>query len=365
MLQGMMVLYLVCFVLGIFVVVRVWRASTLDGVLTLLVPGYVLYSLYKYWGDPDHDIRWPLLAQVVATGFLVWNAHHVAQTLIEQDRLAAAQQQLSASSRDDSADDDATAQPRSALSTSAPDKTARASTTHAPSAPEPATEVEAPPRRATPAELRKLAEDLGFQRGRFVREAIGMSFDIPRGQHLLTGNDARRVDTALRGEVDTSLIGWMVAEDKTVTSPGLRVVRLRWRHDGLVAPEAESFDAASLLQMAQSRPRVPRLSSSGGTLLRYDAAPDRDGSTIVWSEERQPETAAASTYDCHALRLARKGVLEISLIDVDANAAKSCVKDLLALATATRFDAAADYPKQTAGERIAPYSLAGLITQTQ
>jgi len=32
--QGLMVLYLVSFVLGIFIVVRVWRASTLEGVLT-------------------------------------------------------------------------------------------------------------------------------------------------------------------------------------------------------------------------------------------------------------------------------------------------------------------------------------------
>lgn len=222
-----------------------------------------------------------------------------------------------------------------------------------------------PPRKASRAELRDLAERLPWLRGRFEREAIGMSFDIPRGQHLLAGVEARTADTALRGEDDPSLIAWMVPVDKTVTDANLRIVRVRWRHDGLVAADAQAFDAPSLLQMAQSRARVPRLSGSAGTLLRYAAPPDRDGSTIAWSEERQSATGATGIYDCHVLRLARKGFLEFGLIDVDANAAKSCVAELLALANTTRFDAAADYPKQTAGELLAPYSLAELITQTQ
>ena len=104
---------------------------------------------------------------------------------------------------------------------------------------------------------------------------------------------------------------------------------------------------------------------AGGTLLGYDVAPERQGSTIVWSEERQPEGAATSVFDCHALRLARKGVLEFSIVGADAKAAKSCTDELRALATAVRFDASSDYPAQIQGERVAVYSLVGLITQTQ
>lgn len=362
MLQELLILYIVSFVLGIVILVRVWRANTLDGVLTLFIPFYVLYALYKYWGDKDHDIRWPLLAQVVVAGMLFWVIVHTASPKLDADYPATAQQQ-SADDDDDSADSRAAANRTAAPApTAAPARTTTSPT--ASHAPEPAADAE-PPRRATPAELQRLAEALSFQRGRFVREAIGMTFDIPRGQHLLVGADARRVDTALGGESDTHLIAWMIPADKTLTDPNLHVVRMRWRHDGLVAIDSAPLDPAALLAAAQGRARVPRLSGSGGTLLGYDAAPQREGSTVIWSEERQTEGAAASVFDCHALRLARKGVLELSILGADAKAAKSCTDELRALAAAVRFDASSDYPAQVQDERLAVYSLVGLITQTQ
>ncbi|MBS0582273.1 MAG: hypothetical protein JSS42_04145 [Proteobacteria bacterium] len=220
-----------------------------------------------------------------------------------------------------------------------------------------------PARRATAEELRGLAGRVAFLRGRYAREAIGMHLDIPRGQHMLAGTEARRADAALRGVDDTHLIGWMIAQDRTISDPNLRIVRLRWRHDGLVAGDAA--DPAALLDAAHTRPRVPRLAGSGGTLLRYDVAPEREGSTIVWSEERQPEGAATSVHDCHALRLARKGVLEFSIVGVDAKAAQSCADELRSLAATVRFDAESDYPARIQGERLAAYSLSGMITQTQ
>lgn len=221
-------------------------------------------------------------------------------------------------------------------------------------------------RRATPAELRSLADKVVFQRGHFARAAIGLSFDIPYGQHLLSGTAAREVDIALRGEEDTHLIAWMIAADKAVNDPNLRVVRLRWRHDGLVDANSASLEPAALFDVARTRPRVPRLAGSSGLLLRYDGAPVRDGPAFFWSEEHQSEEAVAtSVYDCHALRLARKGVLELSIVGVDAKAAKSCVDELRSLLAGVRFDADADYPAQIQGEPRAAYSLAGLITQTQ
>jgi len=222
-----------------------------------------------------------------------------------------------------------------------------------------------PARRATPADLRRLADHAAFLRGRYVREAIGMRLDIPRGQHLLAGAEARRVDTALRGVDDAHLIGWMIDENKNVTDANLRIVRLRWRHDGFVASDAAALEPAMLLDAARARPRVPRLAGSGGALLRYADAPERDGPTVVWSEERQPDDASTSVFDCHALRLARKGVLEISIVGVDAKAAKSCVGRLRDMAASVHFEAETDYSAWARGERLAAYSLSGMITQTQ
>ena len=368
MLQGLVVLYLISFVLGILVVVRVWRANTLDGVLSLFVPGYVFYALYKYWGDADHDIRWLLLFQCIAASLLVWNVFHVVPAALDQNGLALAQRDAPTADDDAADSDEGDAAPRRAVSsasTSAPDKVALASPAmRTPPSPEPATEAE-PPRRATPAELQRLAEKVDFMRGRFAREAIGMRFEIPRSQHLLAGADARHADTALRGEHDTHLVGWMVDANKTLTDANLRVVRLRWRHDGLVAAEPAMPDSDALLEATRTRTHVPRLFGSGGSLLRYDSPPARDGATVVWSEERQLDGVKASVFDCHAVRLARKGVLEFSIAGVDAKAAKSCVDELSSLAASVQFDAGTDYPPQADNEPVAPYTLDALIAQIQ
>jgi hypothetical protein len=366
MLQGLLILYLVSFVLGILVVVRIWRANTLDGVLTLFIPGYALYALYKYWSDRDHDIRYLLLAQFVIAGLLVWSVFRIALAVPATNHLAIAQEDNSAADEDSADAEQGSAGANRTVSTSAPDKAALTiAAMQAPPAPEPATEAEPPPRRATPAELKRLAETVTFERGSFTREAIGMHFAIPRGEHLLGSTDARRFDTALRGENDAHLIGLMIEDNKTLTDANLHIVRLRWRHDGLVAPNPAPFDPTALLDGAHTRTHVARLSSSGGSLLRYDTVPVREGSVVVWSEERQLDGDSQRVYDCHALRLARKGVLELSLLGADAKAAKSCPGELRALAASVQFEPDSDYPAQTEGERIAPYSLGALIAQTQ
>ena len=361
MLQGLVILYLISFVLGVLIVVRVWRANTLDGVLTLFLPFYVFYALYKYWGDPETDIRWLLLAQLLVSCIIGWNILRTSRALVNGHPPAVAQEESQFSDDDDPGDDNRGA---TGGQTPAPvNKAASASTTTA--AQSPAGEAEPPPRRATPEELQRVSDSVIFQRGRFVREAIGLTFDIPRGQHVLTAADARRVDTALRGENDVHLIGWMVAADKTVTSPNLRIVRMRWRHDGLVDANSASLQTTALLDVAHSRPRVPRLSGSDGTLVRYSVPPTREGVNYLWSEERKPEDMSTSVYDCHALHLARKGVLELSIVGVDAATASSCTDELRALLTGVHFDPGADYPAQIQDEHPAVYSLAGLITQTQ
>lgn len=291
--------------------------------------------------DSDRDTRRPPLVGIAAACVLAWGVFHAAPAISGTTPAAAVDPPAAA---DDKGEGPAAANRQAGSA--------------------PGTEAE-PSRRATPAELQQLADSVVFQRGRFVREAIGLHFDIPRGQHLLAGMDARRADTALRGENDAHLIGWMVAADKPVNAPNLRIVRLRWRHDGLVDANSASLEPAALLDAARTRPRVPRLSGSDGALLRYADAPVRDGPAFLWSEERQPDGAAKSVFDCHALRLTRKGVLELSIVGADAKVAKSCIDELRALLAGVRFEADAEYPAQTGGERRAVYSLAGLITQTQ
>ncbi|MBS0589578.1 MAG: hypothetical protein JSR65_02950 [Proteobacteria bacterium] len=220
-------------------------------------------------------------------------------------------------------------------------------------------------RKATPVELQRLAEKTAFQRGQFVREALGMSLTIPREMHLLAGADARKADMALRGEDDPQLIGWMTDVHKTLTDSPLRPIRIRWRHDGLVPLNPAPFDPQQLLEAARTQARVPRLSGSEGQLVGYDSAPVREDSLVFWSEERRPDGAKAGVHDCHVLRLARKGVLELSIVGVDALTAKTCLTELRTLAASVRFMPKQDYPAVPGGEPKAAYSLGALIAQTQ
>ncbi len=223
----------------------------------------------------------------------------------------------------------------------------------------------AAPQPASPAEMRYLASQVTFYRGRFERPITGYALMIPSAFHLLDYPDARRVDTALGHPLDHHLVGMAVDRDIALTDPHLWLVRVRWLSDGLVVAKAGELDAKGLIDAAHSQPHVPRLAGSGGTLRRFVDAPVRDGAEIDWVEERLPEDAKISVLDCHALRLARKGVLEFSVVGVGPGLQKTCLASVREFAQSVSFDPTLDYPMVPGSNFLAPYSLSGLIAQTQ
>ncbi|WP_257387591.1 hypothetical protein, partial [Tahibacter caeni] len=90
----MLIGYLISLLFGLLAVVRVWRASTLDGVLTLLVPFYFIVALIKYWSDPDHSIRFHALGMLVGSTMSIYGATHLAKEAVgsQEDRQAMVQQ---------------------------------------------------------------------------------------------------------------------------------------------------------------------------------------------------------------------------------------------------------------------------------
>lgn len=72
------VLWVASLVLGLWMIVRVWRGSALMGIFCLLVPGAILIALIKNWGDPDTDIKVPFLLSIGLAVMLYFSATNMA-----------------------------------------------------------------------------------------------------------------------------------------------------------------------------------------------------------------------------------------------------------------------------------------------
>jgi hypothetical protein len=350
-LQVYVILQIVSLLIGLVAVVRVWRASTFDGILSLFVPFYILFAMVRYWNQPDHDIRWHVFAMLVLGGTSVWMSYRAVDQ-IHASEVAG----RSAATGQRGQDQSAGGSERLATGEVSARSAASAATQD---------ESETTPRVASAEDLRWLASRVTFYRGRFERPTTGYTLTIPSAFHLLDNADARRMEAAFGHPLDKKLVAWGVEQNLALTDPALWVVRMRWMNEGLVVASAGELDATGLLNAARTQTHVPRLASSGGSLQRFVAAPAHDGNVIYWVEERLPEGAKTSVFDCHALRLARKGVLEFSIVGARDALQKSCLATLRAFAQTVTFEPALDYPTVTAGVVLAPYSLSGLIAQTQ
>ncbi|HEY8009704.1 MAG TPA: DUF2167 domain-containing protein [Rudaea sp.] len=225
--------------------------------------------------------------------------------------------------------------------------------------------ADAVPQRASPQELRHVASRVTFYRGRFERTITGYTMEIPAGFHLIDSNDARLLDAALGRPFDKRLVASVMELNLALTDPQLWLVRVRWMNEGLVVASAGELDAKGLLDAARSQTHVPRLAGSGGTLQRFVVPPTRTGAEVDWVEERLPEGAKTTVFDCHALHLARKGVLEFSIVGASAGLQKTCLATVREFAQSVSFDPSLDYPAVPGSNFLAPYSLSGLIAQTQ
>lgn len=233
------------------------------------------------------------------------------------------------------------------------------------SAADEAPQADAVPQRASPQELRHVASRVTFYRGRFERTITGYTMEIPAGFHLIDSNDARLLDAALGRPFDKRLVASVSELNLALTDPQLWLVRVRWMNEGLVVASAGELDAKGLFDAARSQTHVPRLASSGGTLQGFVAPPTRTGAEVDWVEERLPEGAKTTVFDCHALHLARKGVLEFSIVGASAALQKTCLATVREFAHSVTFEPSLDYPAAAGSNFRAPYSLSGLIAQTQ
>ena len=237
-----------------------------------------------------------------------------------------------------------------------PAKGAKAAPEAAPAAA--ATDAQPPP------SLRQVAAHVQWYRGGYSRIATGFQFTIPATFHLAENNDARNLEMASGHPDDNDLVAWAVPLNVQVTSPQVWVVRIRWRGDGLVNADPAELDTKRV-EAAMSRQPERRLASSGGTFKRFVDAPELSGHVVDWVEERTPASGKGALFDCHAVRLARRGILEFSIVGVSEAVQKGCAETLRAFTDKLTFDDLHEYPAQPGTSPKAPYSLAALVAQTR
>ena len=382
-------LQLVLLVIGIALVMRVWRASALDGVLCLILPFYMIVPMIKHWRDPQHDIRYHVLLLVLGgmgAAWMQWNfAHHILADRIseQQQRAHEAGQQVqtlhdyvyAGTQEDDRPAPDDTPEgetvdlgraglghtsppPGEAAAANAP-VTARTTVVASDSADMP----RAPSSVRTTFTLPQAIAAATFRRGAFERSTMGFSIDIPEHFHLLAGNDMRRVETAAQQPLDRHEVAWMMHESVLLDAPTAWHVTVRWLSDGWVAANG-TFDAWQLLQDARHG-SAAKLAGSRGALIGFAVAPSYSGGIADWVEERLPAGATASVLDCHAVRLGRRGVVEFSVVAAPAGSQALCDMSVRLLARSVRFEPGEEYSPAAVGAARAPYTLGELVAGTR
>jgi hypothetical protein len=383
----MLIGYALSLVFGLLMVVRVWRASTLDGVLTLLVPFYFIVALIKYWSDPDHNIRFHVLGMLVSTGIAYYGATRVAnevahqlvgtpeqrQAMIEEKRREGVKltpEQVAGLQSDDPEVVLKTMQQIEEQTGGVDDGSDGGEAVAADTQPRDA-EFDSPRPVAAqqrPAEALSYAEAARravFNRGRYTRDAIGVTIDTPSKFRLISATDARRLDQSRGRAEDPRGLGWIIHERLSLADPDAWHVSARWHSDGWVG--AVPLDGPALLEAAlASKTPAPLVLVSQGDLVGYAVAPQFDGQVLDWAEERVLVNSDEQVVDCHAVRLGRRGVLEFSIVGMPTKSLALCHETVRLLATRASFLPGKEYPPAAPAEGLrAPYTVAALATHAR
>ena len=371
MIGFVLMLYGVSAIIGLLMLVRVFRASVLDGILCLFLPFWTIVVLIKYWNEPDHDIKFYFFGQIAVLGVALLMITRIER---HEAHMAGASSAEAEADPDDDGDDNA-GDTASKPIDSAPTRHAKArpeqaagNATASASAPARSREAETPVRAPTaeelaPPPLRVVLHNVTFQRGAMERSSAGFRLEIPDHFHALSATDAHRLEASLRQTPDGHEVAWVSHETVALDAPDAWHVSVRWLPDGWVAAGG-MLDPWQLLKSAQHAAQS-RLAGSGGDLIGYAVAPGAEDAVYSWVEERLPSGAPVSVLDCHELKLGRRGVLEFTVAGQPVGTQQLCSAAVRLLARHALFepDSAYTAAPPESGPR-AGYALADLIAGT-
>ena len=240
MIGFVLMLYGVSAIIGLLMLVRVFRASVLDGILCLFLPFWTIVVLIKYWNEPDHDIKFYFFGQLALLGVALLMITRLER---HEARMNDTAQTAQAESDDDGDDNDnagdAASKPIDSASNrhakARPEHTAGNATASAPaSTPAPARsrEAETPVRAPTaeelaPPPLRVVLHNVTFQRGTMERSSAGFRLEIPDHFHALSATDAHRLEASQRQTPDGHEVAWVAHETVALDAPDAWHVSVR------------------------------------------------------------------------------------------------------------------------------------------
>jgi hypothetical protein len=360
--------WLVLLALGLWILLRTWRSSPLLAIISFFFFPATLVALLRQWNDPETDIKIPFFLSLVTIGAMVWAAGRTVDQAIDASALyyseedialireenpefaaqieAAQQEQLAQLQAEADAevvyeDGDADTASEGDASTPGDDTVAAA-----PVAVDP--EVE---RQAT---LRRLAADLGWQRGSVRLDAAHATLVLPKHFRFVGAGTLYAISQAHQRPIDRFTLGWVVHEREDISAPGAWFVEVRHEPTGYLSPGgAKPEDLANEVSGAMvSGLRGPPF----GTGYYAPLWQPRETLITYGRELPQEGVAGATGYDLVAARPLRGGILVFRVRGLDAGTRELGLRATRLLARALSIDAGhryGDYQARRDGAAVA------------
>lgn len=349
---GLLVAYLLLFVFGAWMAIKVGRDSALMGILVFFVPFIGLLLVIKNWGS-DNDLRVPALGWILAFGWY-W---HSAQGVADQALQGLDPATIAALQRGEELTPEQEAQlsqNMGGLLGIDPDAMPQG--------------MDVDPIEFNQAALR--INTIERKRGTVMLPEAKARLDVPMHFRFLEGA-AVRAAMADSGEVfEPGFLGWVIHESVDLSKPEQWdwIIEVDAANDGHV--KAEGLDAsnqAALVERAKAAAaRIAKLDVEGihhNLFNGYRVAPVLDGAnqTAAWVSDLA-YADGTQALKCASIRLGRSAQVIYRLRAVADDAAELCLREVRLLASRTAFLAGQEYQQAGMLDGKSDFELAAYAT---
>jgi len=309
-------------------IVRILRANLLLGLLMLFFAPAGLYALFRYWGDPEADIRARMLPALAMIGIWIGIGFHVTKRV-----------------DDDQGRQASVAQGASAETENSIDRQLRLSTA-----------LSALPMRS----------------GTIPLFRAGARLEVPAHFRFVDRASLAALYSKFDDALDRTKVGWLVHESVNLADDEAWFVEVDWYPDGYIA-EADFPTKSAADLLAGARQVARRLAQRNGgdeadyEIVRYAQEPQLDATRhlATWVEESQTSDDPAHSVDCYAARLGRRGALAFTIDGMAVPRQELCLRSVRLAAARTSFVDGENYGDYSSLlDRKAKYDLAAFVTGT-
>jgi hypothetical protein len=331
--SSLIIAYLLLFLFGLWMAIKIGRESALLGILVFFVPFIGLFYIFKNWGE-DNDVRVPGLLWLLTFGWYWYSASNIVNQL--QDGLPP--EVIAALERGEELTPEQQAQIEANMGQLLGFDAGDFSQS-----------MEVDPLKFKAAAIR--VSSIERKRGNIVLPDAQARLEIPSHFRFLEGA-ALREALADSGEVfEPGFQGWIIHESIDLSKPQewTWAIQVIARNEGHVSADSDDFNnAAALTTRARAAAaRIAEMDAEGfyhSSFSSYIAAPafDPQRFSAAWvSDLGYPDDTRA--IDCTGMRLGRKTQVLYRLYAVAAQDHELCLRQVRLMANLTAFQPQQDY----------------------